>query len=589
MRGMSGKSIRRQLQEILVLAIVIFAILCALINQSMKQLMYSNADEYTKIEAARLQGQLELAYDKMKNFCSSIGENEAVREFLASSYAQIPGTLQAATQCLISHKILEPTIEDIALVNDKIHYSAVYSYDTLDEMRQRVDEAPFVWLGIEPHEFAGAEGRSDMLVYAGDVIVDGYNLGTVIISMNLTYLQVEEESETSSPYMLVNGENVKYPLNCPEETVASVQEVWTKAGERDYVKKMPYYIHATYFEEMDCYLLSALNVRKIGGGLSQVRTLILGCMILVIIFCISLFLLINKEMVSPLHQFNDTMRGIRQQRQRHLEEELQLEGCAEIREIGKEFSGMLADIEGLNKQIFKSATDLYEFKVQKQEAELAYLRSQIDPHFLYNTLEVIRKMALVKDAPEIARMVVDMGAIFRYSTKGSYEVALEEEIAIIKAYIRIQQMRFQGKIEVGYFISEEVYSLKVIKMLLQPIVENSIFHGLEPKSGTGWTKTGRSISGKRAGRGSDICRSRWSPAAYTALWRSALQGRTSFLWRSAAVSAPIWKKPGRTSGWKGCGKRFRAAGGRALRRSCGKLKKTESMILLSKALSGCAT
>lgn len=497
MRGMTGKSIRRQLQEIIVLAIVIFAILCALINQSMKQLMYSNADEYTKIEAARLEGQLDLAYDKMKNFCSSIGENEAVRKFLGSSYAEISGNIQAAMQCLISHKILEPTIEDISLVNDNIHYSAVYSYEKLDEMRRRVDEAPFVWLGIEPHEFAGAEGRSDMLVYAGDVIVDGNNLGTVIISMNLTYLQIEAESETSSSYMLVNGETMNYPLNCPEEIAASVYEIWTKAGGQETVKKMPYYIHSTYFEEMDCYLLSALNVKEIGGGLMQVRTLIWGCMLLVITFCVSLFWLINREMVRPLHLFNDTMRRIRKLRQRHLQEELQLEGCAEIREIGREFSGMLTDIEGLNKQIFKSATDLYELKVQKQMAELAYLRSQIDPHFLYNTLEVIRKMALVKDAPEIARMVVDMGAIFRYSTKGSYEVALEEEISIIKAYIRIQQMRFQGKIEVCYFISEEVYSLQVIKMLLQPIVENSIFHGLEPKSGEGCLYIGARQEGDR--------------------------------------------------------------------------------------------
>lgn len=89
--------------------------------------------------------------------------------------------------------------------------------------------------------------------------------------------------------------------------------------------------------------------------------------------------------------------------------------------------------------------DLYELKVQKQEAELAYLRSQIDPHFLYNTLEVIRKMALDKKSPEIAQMALDMGSIFRYSAKGDGDVTLEEEIAIIKSYIRIQQMRFAGK------------------------------------------------------------------------------------------------------------------------------------------------
>ena len=128
---------------------------------------------------------------------------------------------------------------------------------------------------------------------------------------------------------------------------------------------------------------------------------------------------------------------------------------------------MLEDIESLNRKIFQSATDLYELKVQKQEAELAYLRSQVDPHFLYNTLEVIRKMALEKDAPEIAQMTLDMGHIFRYSAKGEDEVTLEEEISIIKSYSRIQQMRFEGKISVYYFVSEDVLELKVMKMLLQ--------------------------------------------------------------------------------------------------------------------------
>ena len=146
---------------------------------------------------------------------------------------------------------------------------------------------------------------------------------------------------------------------------------------------------------------------------------------------------------------------------------------------------MLSDIAQLNKQIFDTATDLYEVKVQKQQAELSYLRSQIDPHFLYNTLEVFRKEALEKDAPELAQMAVDMGNIFRYSTKGESIVPLRDEISIIKSYIRIQKNRFQGKIEVFYFLPGETLQIPVMKMLLQPVVENAIFHGLEPKDGKG--------------------------------------------------------------------------------------------------------
>ena len=94
-------------------------------------------------------------------------------------------------------------------------------------------------------------------------------------------------------------------------------------------------------------------------------------------------------------------------------------------------------------------------------------------------------MAMQKDAPELAQMAVDMGNIFRYSTKGGTNVRLADEIAIIKSYIRIQQKRFRGKIEVFYFLPRETLEVPVMKMLLQPLVENAINHGLEPKEEKG--------------------------------------------------------------------------------------------------------
>ena len=157
---------------------------------------------------------------------------------------------------------------------------------------------------------------------------------------------------------------------------------------------------------------------------------------------------------------------------------------------------MLSDIDSLNRKIFETATDLYEMKVQKQEAELSWLRSQIDPHFLYNTLEVFRKKALEKNAPEIAQMAVDMGNIFRYSIKGEALVPLRDEISMIKAYMRIQKTRFDGKIDVFYFLPNDTLDVPVMKMLLQPVVENAVFHGLEPKDGKGSLYIGARIEGE---------------------------------------------------------------------------------------------
>lgn len=478
-------SIRRQTQIIVFGVLALFVILCGLISISTRQLIYKNEDEHMQVTALRLRDQIELVYEKMSNFCINIGEDEAVQMFMKSDYSELSATLEGATECLTKHKVLDPMIEDISLVNDRIHYSNVYRNEELDEIRQQVGGVPFRWLGVRSHSFSSAFHKPDMLVYAGDITVGAENIGTIVISVDSAAVYEEKDGEISQTYFLADEEGILLPFGLSVETARKAYRIFEESGWKEQLEQDGYYIRCYYFERMGCWLVSVLSLKNIGMEATQIQLLIWGCVLQAAAFCFAFFFLITKGIVRPLHQLGETIRQIRQSHQRGLDAELDLKGCAEITELGYEFSGMLEDIEKLNRKIFQSATDLYELKVQKQEAELAYLRSQVDPHFLYNTLEVVRKMALKKDAPEIAQMALDMGNIFRYNAKGGDEVSLEEEISIIKSYIRIQQLRFAGKIEVFYFISEDVLQLKVMKMLLQPIVENSIFHGLEPKSGKG--------------------------------------------------------------------------------------------------------
>lgn len=474
-------SIRRQMKVIVFVVLALFIILCGLINISIRQLMYKNEDEHMQVTVLHLYNQIELAYEKLENFCINIGEDKAVQALMKSEYSEISTAVDGATECLTRHKILEPMIEDISLVNDRIPYSNAYKNEELDAFRALVNKTPFCWLGLRSHSFIADSGKRDMMVYAGEVTVGGENIGTIVISVDVSDFFEEKDSVRNQVYFLANEDGVLLSFSQQAENIQEIYRAWADGGRGEYMDKGGYYIRSYYFEKMDCFLVSALNLKETGNGMTQIELLIWGCVLQAVVFCLAFFFLITKGIVRPIHQFGGTIRQIRESHQRGLDMEMNLKGCAEIAELGHEFSGMLSDIELLNRKIFQTATNLYELKVQKQEAELAYLRSQVDPHFLYNTLEAIRKRALEKNAPEIAQMALDMGNIFRYSAKGGDEVSLEEEISIIKSYIRIQQMRFDGKIEVFYFIPEDVLRLKVMKMLLQPIVENSIFHGLEPK------------------------------------------------------------------------------------------------------------
>ena len=486
----SGKSfyeisIKEQMRVIASVTIVLFVILCFLINASVKQLVNKNANEHVETTSLRLRDEIEFTYDKIRNFSISIGEDTSVQQLMTCDYSEISMIIGDVKNCLVKHMILESTIKDIALVNDNIHYSSIYTKNEMDEIRAASNGKAFQWLGIRKNTLYTSTEKKDMLVYARDIIVDMENIGTIIISIDASSYIVENESEENALYFLADDSEILFSMEYPMEKIQEVHQIWRENGYPARIDKKGYYIHSYYFEDMGCYLISVLDTKSTQIEMNQIEILSWSSVVLVVAFCVSFFVFLLKAMVQPLGKFMDTMKQIRELHQKGLKSELELRGCAEITEIGKEFSGMLYDIEILNKKIFQSATDLYELKVQKQEAELAYLRSQIDPHFLYNTLEVVRKMALTKDAPEIAQTVIDMANIFRYSTKGEDYVPLEKEISIIKSYIRIQQMRFLGKIDAFYFISEEVLHLKVMKMLLQPIVENSIFHGLEPQSGNG--------------------------------------------------------------------------------------------------------
>lgn len=124
--------------------------------------------------------------------------------------------------------------------------------------------------------------------------------------------------------------------------------------------------------------------------------------------------------------------------------------------------------------------------LMKKQAEIEALQSQINPHFLYNTLETIRGQAMCCGANEIAETTKALADIFRFniSKKGAM-IYLYEEMAIIDAYMKIQRTRFNDRFSLAKEIDDELMGWKIPKLLIQPLVENALKHGLEAKRGKG--------------------------------------------------------------------------------------------------------
>lgn len=124
----------------------------------------------------------------------------------------------------------------------------------------------------------------------------------------------------------------------------------------------------------------------------------------------------------------------------------------------------------------------YEQQLRLAVTELKFLQTQINPHFLYNTLDSIYWAAKNYEADEISEMVLNLSRFFRLSlNKGTDTFTVEETVAHLHYYVRVQQLRFLDKFSVEYDIQEESKPIPIMKLLLQPLVENAILHGLEQR------------------------------------------------------------------------------------------------------------
>lgn len=151
----------------------------------------------------------------------------------------------------------------------------------------------------------------------------------------------------------------------------------------------------------------------------------------------------------------------------------------EISQLGDGFNSMVVRIERLVQQVYND-------QQKQKEAELKALQAQINPHFLYNTLESINWMAQEIHARDISIMVNALAKFFRISiSKGKDVISIRDEIEHVKNYLVIQKIRYQELLNAEVSVSSDILNCRVPKLTLQPLVENSIYHGVKKKKGKG--------------------------------------------------------------------------------------------------------
>ncbi|MDL2236839.1 sensor histidine kinase [Christensenellaceae bacterium OttesenSCG-928-K19] len=152
-----------------------------------------------------------------------------------------------------------------------------------------------------------------------------------------------------------------------------------------------------------------------------------------------------------------------------------IKGNDEINQLAQQFNSMLGQLQNTVKA-------LSDEQIEKQMIEINALQEQINPHFLYNTLESINSLAIIKGYTDISRLVLALSRMLRLSVnKGQLHLTLSQEVEHVQNYLYIQNIRHDNKFTLRYRIAPELENYPVIKLLFQPLVENSILHGFESK------------------------------------------------------------------------------------------------------------
>lgn len=306
------------------------------------------------------------------------------------------------------------------------------------------------------------------------------NIGTVIIRFNISTLELQLNQSKLTPNTLMFltdekenilfgkdpsfiGKNASDFLFLKNSLGVSKQDIITEyAG-------LKYKVNSVIMQN-GWRLTAFVPVSDIHQSMVQLKGIIFLTLAVSLLIGIILTIFLSKRISHPIHNLAEIMQGVKQKNNM---DAIELPSSNdEVSILYQSYNSMMEQIKHLMNHVYKSG-------LREKDAEIKALIAQINPHFLYNTLDSINWLAMEMDAQDISSIITNLSEILRYSIKEpNTMVTLEEEVQQVKNYISIQLSCYCYSFDVFYDIPFDVLKCKTIKLILQPLVENSITHGM---------------------------------------------------------------------------------------------------------------
>lgn len=479
-------TLRNQILIVYLIVMLLVLITVGILTYNQVSVMLrDNAEEQIKQTVIEASGRFDSLFEQLNMSTKQVSSNTDLQDVLLNEFrGKLVSFNERQELIRITNRLQANAdgIYNLELYNRDYEKVIPLSIETLNDQIDRrwirqadIAKGSLVWIGEDP------SNKNFFITIRRVNLMDNHfkRGGYLLIRINKNYVQLNDQSNTQENYMILTDEkNQIITSNYSEENIDEVLQESRNTIEIDQENYMVVK-HKSTITNWTVTMLTPVN--KLTNGITVLQTVILlsGLVGFFIFFICSYFL--ATFITRPIIKLTQTMRKASEGK---LTLNPKIITSNEINELNITYNQLAKEMNYLIQMV-------YEKELIKSKTELKALQAQINPHFLFNTLDALYWSLEKKDEEELAELVIAMSELFRYTITHQSEgewVLIKDEVAHIDRYMQIMQMRFGNRLSCSYNVASKLNEVRIPKLIIQPLIENAVLHGIGNKLTNGTVK-----------------------------------------------------------------------------------------------------
>jgi two-component system sensor histidine kinase YesM len=471
----------------LLVMMIILSVVGIIMYDSVSNLLTDKAEKHIQQTAIQANGRLESILEQIDSLTKVVSTNRYLQSLLLGELNGIPATFTERQELPKIVNIVQTYSNGVKSV-DLYNYQHKQLYPLSDGSLEdkvstnqinlaRDKKGSLIWFGVDPQDPESVIALRRISLIDDNFRTGGYLLVKIHRDVFAFREPLSSDGELETMILMGSEQNI---IAANDESVAQAEAAaWLTTNTKTVAYNGQSYIVVRERSNVTGWTLLILTpIHAITEGISILRTAIFFSAGIGALLFLLLSFLLSTAITRPIFSLIKTMRATRLG---VIKPTVHIPSTIEISELNRTYNKMVSDIHELIQLV-------YEKELLRSRTELKALQAQIHPHFLFNTLEALYWSLQDKEEEELAEFVVAMSDLFRYTIVGPKSeewVSLREELDHIERYMLIMKFRFGERLSWHIHAPSAYNDVRVPKLILQPLVENAVMHGVQNKIGQG--------------------------------------------------------------------------------------------------------